>query len=225
MGTMFKKAAPAKVEAPKKKGKEKEQIAISGLQQLTLLDALIKQASAMKATIQSDVTAAGFGRFVELQGNSTRPSSFEGVDGHATASVEVRKRSSASVLTEEEVKILDAAGIKAEVKVVTPFQFYINPAYVNDEKLLGKVEAALSKIVPEDFIQQQQEVSKPVVGDAMLDDAFRNKAGEEVLRILTTMAVKPKLNESYNMDNLITDALEIMQPSKKASKPSIKVVK
>ena len=215
MAGMFKKTTTEVKTEPKKKGKEKIQLQVSGLQQLTLLDALIKQASAMQATLKADINAAGFDKFVSLSGQAERPSSFEGVDGSSTASVEVRKRSSGSVLTDDEVKVLTDAGIESQTKVIQPHLFAINPKYATDESLLAKVEKALSKIVPEDFISQQLEVSRKVVSDEMLDNAFRKGASEQVLAILTTMALKPKLNESYPMENLIKDALEVMQPTKK----------
>lgn len=214
MGSMFKKTdAPAKTEV-KKPGKQKDQIAVKNLQKLAVLDALIKQATALVATIKSDVTEQGFDEFTKLAGSSTRPKSFEGVDGLATASIEARKRSSASVLTDEEVEELREAGLEPEVKVVTPFVFHINPAYANDEALLAKVEKAIEKIVPEDFIQQQHEVKKYVVSDEMLDEAFTKDLGEDVLRMLVTMAVKPRLTEKYDMKNLLVDAFEIMRASK-----------
>ncbi len=212
MAGMFKKATTIKTETPKAKKSDKEQIVIKGLQDLALLSALIKKATAMQETIKSTVNAVGFEKFASMAGNSTRPSSFEGLDGVATASVEVRKRSTGSVLTDEEVKLLDEAGIKAETKVISPHLFAINPAYANNEVLLAKVEKAIEKIVPEDFIKQQEEVSRKVVSDTMLDDAFRNGASAEVLAMLTTMAVKPKLTDKYDMRNLIADATAIMQP-------------
>jgi len=224
MAGMFKKVNVEVKTEPKKKGKEKIQLKIPGLQQLTLLDALIKQATAMQATLKAEANTIGFEKFVSLAGQSERPSSFEGLDGYATASVEVRKRSSGSVLTDEEVDVLKKAGIEAQTKVTQPHLFAINPKYATNESLLGKVEKALSKIVPDDFISQQLEVSRKVVSDEMLDTAFRKGADEQVLAILTTMALKPKLSESYNMDNLIKDALEIMQPTKKAA-PTKKSVK
>jgi hypothetical protein len=220
MAGMFKKTTTEVKTEPKKKGKEKIQLKIAGLHQLTLLDALIKQASAMQATLKSEINAVGFEKFVSLSGQAERPSSFEGIDGHSTASVEVRKRSSGSVLTDEEVEILTEAGIEAQTKIIQPHLFAINPKYAANEALLGKVEKALSKIVPEDFISQQQEVSRKVVSDEMLDNAFRGKASEQILAILTTMALKPKLSESYDMNNLIKDALEVMQPTKKTAKPA-----
>jgi hypothetical protein len=209
MAGMFKRAE--KLEAPKSaaKKKGKEQILVKGVKQLAILDALIKQATAMQTTLKSQVTEVGFEKFVGMAGG-TRPSSFEGVDGEATASIEVRKRSTASALTKEELEVLSSAKITAKEQIKTPHLFAINPAFASDQKLLEKVEKALEKIVPKNFIVEQEEVKTSVVTDEMLDDAFSNKASEEVLRILTTMAVKPKLSEDYDMSNLLKDAMKIM---------------
>lgn len=210
---MFDKKETAAKPAPKKKGKEKQQINLNALRQYTILDAVIKQATALQATLKGEINEASFDTFTSLAGKAPeRPSSFEGVSDGVTASLEVRKRSSASVLTDAEVEVLKENGLEPEEKVVTPFHFYINPAHVNNKDLLAKVEKALAKIVPDDFIQQQDEVKKMVVSDAMLDEAFREGAPAEVLRILTTMAVKPKFTEEYNQDNLMKDAFEIMAP-------------
>lgn len=209
---MFDKAPKSATPAPKKKGKEKPQINIPGLQQLTVLDALIKKATALQATIKAEVCEHGFEKYAEMAGKTLdRPSSFEGIDGLATASVEFKKRSTASVLTDEEAKVLREAGFEPEEKVVQPFLFHINSKYVNDKSLLAKVEKALEKIVPEDFIEQQQEVTKLVVNDACLDEAFRRGAAPEILRMLTTIAIKPKFSEEYNMDSLLSDAMEILK--------------
>jgi hypothetical protein len=219
MAGMFKKAAKIDSKPTAKVKKEKEQIEISGLRQLTLLDALIKQATAMQATLKAEVNAAGFEKFAAMAGGgNTRPSSFEGVDGeYVTASVEVRKRSAASVLTEDEVKVLREHDIEPFTQVTTQHLFAINPKYAGDEALLGRVEKAIEKIVPEDFIVEQDEVSRQVVSDDMLDMAFKTGKPSEVLAMMVTMAVKPKLSAEYDMANLLSDAMEIMQPKKKAA--------
>jgi hypothetical protein len=226
MGSMFKKAQSIPAEAPKKKKKEKEQILIHGIRPLAILDALIKQASALQETIKAEVNQIGFSHFASLAGKlAARPSSFEGHDGDATASVEIRKRSTRSVLTDDEVQILEDAGLTPAEEVIQKHLFAINPKYATDEALLEKVEKALSKIVPEDFIVQQEEIKKKVVSDTMLDEAFKEGARAEVLRILTTMALKPKLDAAYDMQNLLKDAIEIMQPSKKSTSTKLKAVK
>ena len=197
--------------------KEKDQIEITGLADLAKLDALIKAATAMKATIEADIKTTGFEHFMDKAGG-TRPSSFEGVDGVATASVELRKRGTNSALNEEEVAALEAVGITPFKQIVTNGLFAINPKFAEDATLLAKVEKALSKIVPDDFIVRQEEVSKMVVSDEILDEAFRSAKPAPILAIMTTMALKPKLSEAYAMEQLLDDAREIMFPTKKAMK-------
>jgi hypothetical protein len=190
---------------------------IHGLQDIAILDAVIKQATALKESLETKAKDAGFEIFMELKG-STRPSSFEGVDGKATASVEMRKRSTNSKLNEDEIEVLEAAGYQPFKQVVTHGLFAINPDYAADDALLGRVEKALAKIVPEDFIVRQEEVSKFVVSDEMLDTAFSNaKTPNAVLKIMTCMALKLKLSESYEMENLLRDVSSIMHEVPKMS--------
>ena len=197
--------------------KEKETVAVAGVRDIALLNALIKNATAMLETLEGEVKDQGFAHFMSLKG-STRPSSYVGQDGEATCSIEMRKRSTMSKLTDEEVGTLRAEGIEPFVQVVTQELFAINPKYAEDSKLLATVEKKLAGVVPEDFIVKQDGVSKSVVSDEMLDEAFKKAGSDAVLRIMTTMALKPKLSAEYDMSNLITDALAIMQP-----KPAAKV--
>lgn len=215
MTGMFSTAKKIEAKPTAKAKKEKLQVQLAGLSDLAKLDALIKAATAMKATIETDIKTAGFDKFMELAGG-TRPTSFEGTDGDATASVELRKRGTNSALNDDEVALLQEAGIVPFKQVVTNGLFAINPKYAEDKTLLGKVEKALGKIVPEDFIVQQEEVSKLVVSDEILDEAFRTAKAPAVLAVMTTMALKPKLSEAYDMAQLMADASEIMFPKKKA---------
>lgn len=222
MAGMFSTAKTIAAKPTAKAKKEKLQIEVPGLSDLAKLDALIKAATAMKATLKSDIKAFGFDQFMDMAGG-TRPSSFEGVDGVATASVELRKRGTNSALNDDEVAVLERFKIEPFKQVVTNGLFAINPKYAEDTALLGKVERALTKIVPEDFIVQQAEVSKFVVSDEMLDDAFRAGKPAEVLAIMTTMALKPKLSEAYSMEQLMDDAKAIMFPkAKKVALPTKK---
>jgi len=195
-----------------------QQIKLVGLQQLTLLDALIKQASAMQATLKVDITKEAFTHFVSVAGSLPRPLACKGVDANdytSTALVEFRKRSSASVLSDAEVEVLEDAGLKPQAKVISPFLFAINPAYAHNKEMHAKLKAALDGLVPDDFLVQCDEVTRKTVTDEMLDEAFNTGASEQVLEILTTMAFKPRLSTSYDMNNLVTDALEVMQPTGK----------
>ena len=196
------------------KKKAKEELEIPGIEQLAKLDALIKAATSMKATLEAEVKEAGLEHFLSLIGG-TRATSVLGVDGVATCSVEFRKRATTSALTDDEVASLRLWKIEPELRQIQQKLFAINPVYAEDMKLLEKVEKALKSIVPEDFIVMQAGISKPVVSDEMFDAAYRNKSAKTAVQIMTVMALKPKLTADYDMDKLIADATAIMQPPKK----------
>lgn len=222
MSGMFSTAKTIAAKPTAKAKKDKLSVEISGLADVAKLDALIKAATAMKATLETEVKTVGFAKFMEIA-NGTRPTSFEGTDGDATASVELRKRGTNSALNEDEVAALATAGITPFKQVVTNGLFAINPKYAEDATLLGKVEKVLAKLVPEDFIVRQDEVSKLVVSDEMLDAAFRDGKSPAVIELLTTMALKPKLSAEYSMEQLMDDARDIMFPkAKKVALPGKK---
>jgi len=186
------KAAPTKTVAAKKK--TKDEVAIAGLEQVAQLDALIKSLTAAKTTLEAQVKDTTFNHFfAEAQAFAKRPDNFRGVDGIASASLEMRKRSSASALTADEVKLLEANGLTVEKTVAVPELFAINPAYANDIKLQQKISKLLEGKVPDDIFIVQEEKFKYVVTDATMDVAFATKAPREVIAAITTMAIKPKL--------------------------------
>lgn len=188
--SMFKSAKTIEPSKPSKKTAENVQI--DGLKDLAEVDALIKSLGAIREQLDQDVKAAGFDHFYDVA-NGRRPDNFKGIDGDATASIELRKRSTASGLTEDEIALLVKHNLPYEKAVATPRMFGINPKYAENEELLGKVETALKSIVPEDFIVLQEEKSKQVVVDDTLEQAFKISAPREVIETITVMAVKPKL--------------------------------
>lgn len=195
---MFKKAAPIVV-APKAGKKEKRQVQIEGLQSYAQIDAAIKALEALKGSFEPAVKGAAFAAMLAECG-SRSPESFTGVDGEATASMEFRKRGTNSALKDEEVALLQAHGITPHEEELCPELFAINPAYAADSALLEKVEAALTGIVPEDFIVQQAKKSKMVVTEENMDAVFalRPKLTNDtefttLVKTVITQAVKPKL--------------------------------
>lgn len=213
---MFKNAAVLTKPAPAAAKKTKDEIALAGLEQLAELDAAIKALTGAKAAIEQTVKAAAFDEFMNLASNGKRPESFRGVDGNASASVEMRKRSTASALTDAEVELLAANGLTATKAISTPKLFGINPKHAENTELLARVEDALKDIVPEDFIVVQEERSKMVVADEVIEAAFRNKAPREVIATVTCMALKPKLNET-NIEKILDDVRGMLATTPTAS--------
>ena len=202
--SIFAKAKTVQAKPTAAAKKTKEEIAIAGIQQLAEMKAMAQSLEAAMKTIEGQVKDAGFEEFLNMKTN-TRPESFKGIDGLASCSVEMRKRGTNSALNLDEVEVLEKLGLKPFTQVVTTEMFGINPAYAADEKLMAKVSAALEKIVPEDFIVLQEGVSKKVVDDALCDAAFKMAPGEDratALRLVTTMALKPRLDAAYDMSML-----------------------
>ncbi|WP_407305395.1 hypothetical protein [Acinetobacter sp.] len=205
------KAVPAKAPATKK---VKQEIALAGIQQLAEIKAAMQSLEAAAKTIEGKVKEAGFAEFLKMETN-IRPESFKAVEGMATCSVEMRKRGTNSALNLDEVEALKRLGLKPFEQVVTTEMFGINPIYAADEKLMGKVSKALEKIVPEDFIVHQAGVTKQVVDDALCDAAFKMAPGEDratALQMVTTMALKPKLNADYPMEMLMKNVGSYLAP-------------
>lgn len=179
--------------APAGKADAKFRKELKDLQSYAQIDALIKALEGQKKTLGAEINAVALDEFVRLGSNGVRPESFTGFEFNATASVELRKRSTASVLTQDEVTELTKLGIPVATVTVQPELFGIDPKYAEDMKLLTKVEQALAGVVPDDFFFKQEQVSKQVVSDESLAVAFAKKAGAAVIRMLTVSALKPKL--------------------------------
>jgi hypothetical protein len=206
------------IAAPKtaKAKKEKLEIAMPQLQQLAEIKALMASLEGVAKSLEGELKSSGFEKFLEMAGSS-RPESFRGVDGMASASIEMRKRGTNSALNEDEIATLKQLGIEPFEQTITTEMFGINPEYAADAKLMAKVETALSKVtgLPSDFIVKQEGRSKFVVSDEMLTAGFEKKH-RAAIEIMTTMAIKPKLEEGYPMEALFDNVKEIVQPSKKA---------
>ncbi len=200
----------AKTAAAKPKRTE---IQIAQLQQLSEIAALMGTLKATYTTIEAEVKAAGFDEFIAMAG-SIAPDSFRGIDGMASASVEMRKRGTNSPLNEEEIKTLRALEIEPFEQTVQTELYAIDPKYAGDPVLMAKLEKAAGKFLPDDFFVKQDGITKFVVNEAMINKAFELK-NRAALTICSTMALKPTLNEEYPMANLFDNVKEIIQPSKK----------
>lgn len=203
------KAIPA---APKATAKAtKSDVTIRGVQQYAELKALQGAIAAVIGTMEAEIKDTSFDMFLETaQETNKAPASFNGVEGIASVNIQMRKRGTNSPLSEGELAILAEAGIQAYEETSVQELFAINPVYAADDKLLSKVSKALEKIVPEDFIVQQQKKAKMVVSPETLEAAFKmKKINPEVIRVVTTMALKPKL-ETVDIDAILADVRDLL---------------
>ena len=187
---------PAKKEKPTKVKHE-----LKGLLQLAAIKNAIDTLTTLKSTYDQDVKKQMLTHFIASgSASGLKPENFDGSEGVASASCELRKRSTASVLSAEDKTLLEDYKIPVEETKSEIETFIFNPAYLNDAALMKKVEAALNKIkdIPEDFIMKQEGVTTYTVSDATVDAVFalKDKAKlERLAPIVTTLAIKPKLDD------------------------------
>lgn len=216
---MFQKAA-ANVDVAKPKGnkKAKPSFEVADLHMFAALKAASKSIETVLATLKEDIDTEALDRFIlNRNGNS-----FEGTDGATSGSMQLRKRSSRSVLSEQEKLVLDEIGIDTEKSAEA--RFYINNKYADDHKLLEKVSKALDGIVPDDFLGATSE--KHIVGADSLNQAFAkckdNDQLRDVLKIVATQACRVTFGGSHDemvkiLDTVLRGDEEDLEGQLKAS--------
>ena len=120
---MFSTAATVKVDPKKTSADNKEKIEIKGLEDYTMVDSLEKNLKAMKETLKGKVKAQM--KEIFTRQNNKRPENFRGIEKQLRRSCELRKRTIASVLTDEEVKALEKDNIPVGTEVLIPKPVYL----------------------------------------------------------------------------------------------------
>lgn len=209
MANLFKTAKVATKPVKVAKSKDKAEVQITGLGDLAAVDALIKTLTAVKETLEADVKAQALAEFKSQVAATHKYENFRGIGEGASASCEFRKRSSASALNEADIDLLNHYGLPFGQNVSVESCYRINPKYTGDSKLLEKISNAISKVkdVPEDFIELQEGVSKPVVTEDTINMACKKpEAFDAVASVIGTLAIKPKLDS--------TDTAEVFETVK-----------
>lgn len=173
------------------KGKKVNAVEIDGLEDYAIADALIKTLIAIKDTLGEPVKDQSRSVFLQSDGIK-RPANFKAVDGEAEASIQLKKRTTASRLSDTEVALLQSKDIPFDTVDDVPEAYAINPKYLTDSALLARIEKV--KGLPDDFIVKQVAVSKHVVSDETVDAVFSKGLAHELLDVVTSLAVKAKLN-------------------------------
>lgn len=207
---MFKQAGKTSTVAAAKKKSDKVEIALTDLEDLASVNAVLKALDGLKVTLSESVKDQMKDQFVEAGTNvKHRPDNFRGVEGIASASCELKKRSTASKLSEEEIKLLTKNKITVDVTESVTETFIINPKFKDDQDLLERVSEALAGVdgMPEDFIQLQEGQSKTTVSDEALNQIFAKKpaVARKLLDVVGVLAIKPKLETGD-----VSDAMELV---------------
>ena len=183
MFTAAKEKQPAKTTG---KGKAtKPQFDVESLHQYAALKNAAKQIDTALETLKEEVNEQAFDIFL----NSQSKDSFQGIEGDTSASLQLRKRTSRSLLTEAEQALLESHDIS--MKKTEDSRFYIARDYSDNAELLEKVSAALEGIVPEDFFGHTGD--KYVVGDDAINEALRIEDEDnrrDVTKVVSTQAAR-----------------------------------
>jgi hypothetical protein len=188
----FFKTAQATKTGKKKASDNKFRTEVKGLSVLASIDAVMKTLETFKKEAEAKVKAQMRDTFV-LRGCAVgrRPDNYVGLDGAATASLELRKRSDRSPVDDYQAEALREEGISLE----THTTYSLNTEVLTPEVMV-LVEKALNK-VPGIPVNLFTVTEKTVVADEALNQIFEK--GEAKAKLLLDMvgvlAVKPKLDE------------------------------
>ncbi len=231
-------AAAKEMQQPKpaKRGKGEPAVEIAGVKKLAAVSLAIKAFQALYAVVDAEVKATGMNRFI-AKGIETKtaPESFDACEGEGyKANIQLKRKSSASAIPEEERALCAANNITVVKRVSRPACYVFNPAYTNDQKVLTALSKALEKMIekgtlPDDIIMQQSEESVWVVGDNCIAEVFASGDAAKaaaLLPVVTTMATRPTVAQEeipaamkYAIDLMgeAQDALKASAAEKKAA--------
>ena len=188
---------------------------MAGLSDLAAIDALMKNLKTIRDTLEADIKDQMVSYFVENGCEAEkRPENFRGIDGNlASASCELRARSSASALTAAEQSICEEFGIGTRVNEIIADTYIINPAYATDENLMNKIVKKLNTIsgLPEDFLLKQDGFEKIVPDENAIEKFFSlpEEDARTMIRIVGTLAIKPKFSgELSQAIDLVKEVLD-----------------
>lgn len=184
---VFAKAAEAaKTATPPTKGKGAESFEVDGVKKLAALDTVIRALSTLRDTSEQEIKQAAADEAV-IRGMKAgkQPENFDLTDEDASAGFQLRKRSSRSVLKDEEIEILNQFKISTEEIVDREEMYGVNPKYAQDQATLEKVSKFLVKAGLDDFIMMQTKVARRVTTETSIAEVFQKiKTADEVKQLL-----------------------------------------
>lgn len=195
----FKNAKTLAPTAPAKKGSKARQVEIGNLKNLATLVAIKKSVESMIEAFEEDVKSQAVVEFVKTGAAAkARPDNFEGIDGSATASVQLKKKASNIALSAEEVDLLARFKIPTEKRTDVHGTYVFDPEALKDEAKMEAIAKLLEDAGHDDVIRYQEERSKTVVAEKALDEVFKLDPVVigDILPVIASIAVKPKVDEA-----------------------------
>lgn len=231
--------AKTKAKASPAKANDKVHVAIKNLSRYVGFDAMIKTIKSMMEISHAECNDQSREFFI-TQGTiyGKRPDNFRGTDGNVSASMELRKRSPASGLKDEELALLDRFAIP--YKEVVEFKF--NTELMTPE-VMEEVSKALEKVIAKhpDLITVGKNLK--IVTEESITACFKSTGDEAkdeariraVLPVVGTQAIKgsyPDFDLVDMMEEIATEVTgtkmsfiptaEVAKPVKTAPKTKVK---
>jgi hypothetical protein len=218
MATLDIFAAAQSVKAPAKatKADARSSFQVEGLSELAAINAMLGTLEGLKETFEAQVKGNALGIYTtEAMRYNKKPDSFNLVDDSATGQYQLRKRSSVSALSEEEVALLSALGVPVEENVKVEEHYFFNPELLKNQKVMAKISAALTKIPElkdEQIVMRQEAQSKTVVADGSIETACKTIKDKDqlsaVLKVIGVSALKTMFDSPE-----MKDALAVLEAS------------
>lgn len=210
---LFQKAQETAKTTPTTKGKSAGAYVVAGLKKLAALDTVIRSLSTLRDTSEAEIKQAAVDEMTQRGLKAGKqPENFDLVEDDASAGFQMKKRSSRSVLKEEEIAILDQFKISTEEIVDREEMYGVNPRYAADQKTLEKVSKFLVKQGLDDFIIMQTKVARRVTTETSITEVFQKaKTADEVKQLLplvSSLALKIKDIETRQAFQIALDILE-----------------
>lgn len=221
MGNIFDTApVAATVKVSKTKAEKRAVHAVEGLSELAAIDALIASLQAARLGFEGQVKDQGQEIYVsEALKTGLKPETFNLVDDMSTGQYQVRKRSTASPLTDDEIALCEAMGLPTVKNTKVEKRFVFNPEAIKDQAVMEKVSKALTRI-PElkdmNIVQLQEAVETVVVADGAIEKACTLKVKSQMVAALALVSV-PAIRTAFDSEEA-KDALDVL------SKAGLKLV-
>ena len=211
---------------PSKKTDAKE-IVTKGILKLAAYDVVMDTLKVERADLETDIKGTAKALAIEVGcATKVRPDNYTGTEDKASASIEVRKRSSNSKLSDEEITNCKEWGIETQVVEDTVEAFVINPEadakhMAALEKLIG--DAIKAGKLPSTIILKQEGVKRTLLADNALDTLFTKPRDvvEKAFSMCGTQAVG-----KTKFPGTLADALKLIEQdipvfaAKAAAKPA-----
>jgi superfamily II helicase len=192
---------------------------IEGLEIYAAIDHSVKWLTTIGKTIKADIIDVVTEKFIR-DGIAKRgaPVNFDGSEGAAVASIQLRKRSSASGLNDIEIEMAAKYNVPTETVSDRPETFIINTDHLDWLlKNSAKLSAVLNKFgAPPDLFQKQEATTKVVTTDDSIDHVFRNFHDQPsviaaLLPVVTVISVGPKFKAEDEEDLNNQGALALLK--------------